>query len=534
MEQKATVAKVLLQFFRENNIDTIFGVLGDAVFPLFDALGKETGIKFYGASHEGGAAFMASCYAKVTGKIGVCLATSGPGAANLVNGLADAYFDKAPVFSITGQVDTKKIGTNAKQYINQQSLMASVTKSSEIVTSIESIIPATAKALSTALNLATVTHLSIPVDLFTQDISMNMLPEVILQSITSLGSGRADELKSAIELLEAAQRPLIILGKGNLSPREEIINLAEKIGAGIIIAAQAKGVISDNHPLVIGGIGEAYFPAIIGEVDCILLLGTASFEAKFLPGSAKLIQVVENQDDLDYSLLATGVIGEIEQVVQGIAKELTKKINQSWRDKIASEKKQLEDLIWKQGENNKSPIHPAHLMTVLRKNLPEDSIIVSDIGSFMHWFDTYFQAENHQILISSHWRSMGCGLPGAIGANVGLKDKKTVALVGDGGLLLSLGEIATAIKYQLPITLVVANNHQYNLEKGKMESQGLVPFGYQVTTPNFAAIAEAFGGKGRVITEAAHLEGALQESLNSDDFYLLDVHLDPVNLPFLN
>ena len=185
-----------------------------------------------------------------------------------------------------------------------------------------------------------------------------------------------------------------------------------------------------------------------------------------------------------------------------------------------------------QVQNKTTPIHPAYLMTTLNKVIPEDAVIVCDDGGFIHWFDTYFQAQEHTVLVSSYWRSMGGGLPAALSACIAQKERKVIALVGDGGLLMSVGEIATAIKYQLPVVVVVANNHHYNLEKGKMESQGLIPFGCDLVVPDFAALAKAFGGEGKMVKKPEQLEIVLKESLTSSKPYIVDVQIDNVSLLF--
>ena len=533
MEQDVAVAEALIKLLHKNGIDTVFGVIGDTVFPLIDALGKQSNVKFYGASHESGAAFMASYYAKLTGKTGVCIAASGPGSANLVNGLADAYFDKVPVLAITGQVQMKKIGTNAKQYINQQVLIQGVSKSSELVTDAESVLPVVAKAISKAVIEHTVTHVSVPVDLFEQKVPKSKIPEVKMKDFIPWEDGYAEALEDAVMLLQSCQRPLLIIGKARQAWRKNFINIAEKLGAGIILAQQAKGTVSDKHPMVIGGIGEVYAPAFLNEADCVLLVGNASFETGFLPEAAKVIQVVDNHEDLNYSMINSWILGDIEQIIKDLSQHLVHKPNRDWHNKIIQEKKQLEKMIINQGQNKSTPIHPAYLMTTLNKAIPGDSILVCDIGGFIHWFDTYFQAEDHTVLVSSHWRSMGGGLPGALSACISQPCKKVISLVGDGGLLMSLGEIATAVKYQLPVTVVVANNHQYHLEKNKMEVKGLTPFGCDITVPDFATLAKAFGAEGRNVTEPQQLENVLREGISSDKPFIVDVHLERISLPFL-
>ncbi|MDT3699747.1 MAG: thiamine pyrophosphate-binding protein [Thermincola sp.] len=534
MVQNITVAEALIKFLSLNGLNTIFGVLGDAVFPFFDALGKQTEIKYYGAAHESSAAFMASYHAKLTGKAGVCVATSGPGCANLINGLADAYFDQAPVLVITGQVQTQKLGTNAKQYINQQALMQAVSKSSELVTNADSVIPVAARALAKAVSEQTVTHVSIPVDLFTQRISDPKFPEIAAKNTAQWGSGYAAGLEDAVALIQSSRKILMMVGKGKPEWRKTFFDLAVKLNAGIILAQQAKGLLPDNHPNVIGGIGEAYAPTLLQEADCILLFGNASFEKRFLPAQAKIIQIADTQESIDYSIMTKGIVGDLRQIIKVLIERVDPDRNQNWLNKIECEKQNLDNLIRNQELNNTTPIHPAHLMTILHRVVPGDSVIICDVGGFMHWFDTYFRAQNHTVLLSSHWRSMGGGLPGAISACISQVDKKVIALVGDGGLMMSLGEVATAVKYQLPVCIVIANNHQYNLEKSKMEAQGLLPFGHDPAVPDFAVLARAFGCEGRVVSKADQLASALTEALGSSKPFVVDVHLNNATLPFLS
>jgi pyruvate oxidase len=172
-------------------------------------------------------------------------------------------------------------------------------------------------------------------------------------------------------------------------------------------------------------------------------------------------------------------------------------------------------------------------MVMLSELLPADSIIVCDIGGYVHWFDSYFQAKDHTVLISSHWRSMGSGLPGALSASLHQPDKKVIALVGDGGLLMCLGELSTAVKHKIPVTIIVANNHIYEFEKLRMELQGLNPFGVDIHVPDFAALARSFGAEGKKITNSEELEASVKESLNMQGPVVLDVELAQTPLPFL-
>jgi len=528
----SNIASKLLDLLLKNDVKIIYGVTGDTVFPFFDALSQKSEIKYIGTSHEAGAAFMASYQAKLTGKIAVCIAASGPGSANLINGLADAYFDKAPVLAITGQVSSEKIGLGAKQYINQQKMLQEVTYSSEQPTNSEAVLSVVARALEMSIVKKTVTHVSIPMDFFSQNSGVD-IPIIASTSIGKWGHGYTGLLEEAVPIMEKAQNPLIVLGEGNKELNNHIEKLADTLGAAIILSQQAKGIIPDEHPRVLGGIGEAYIPEILTEVDCIIQIGSASFEKKYLPTGINTIQIADDTGAIDYKETNLAVMGNHVDILQAILERIKPEDNKPWQDKIAQEKDKLRNMLREQRNNKTSPIQPAYLMAVLSELLPADSVIVCDIGGYIHWFDTYFQAMEQTILISSHWRSMGCGLPGALAAALNEPGKKVTALVGDGGMLMSLGEISTAVKYQIPVTIIVANNHLYELEKIRMEYQKLNPFGVDIHVPDFAALAKSFGAEGKKITNPDELEQQIKESLEIPGPVVLDVQLSQMPLPFI-
>ncbi|WP_366923160.1 thiamine pyrophosphate-binding protein [Metallumcola ferriviriculae] len=531
MDNQITVAEALLQLLYKNGITNIYGVLGDAVFPLFDALGRQRDVNFYAVTNEVNAAFMASYQAKLTGKVGVCVATSGPGTANLINGLADAYFDKAPVLAITGQVESSKVGTGSKQDINQQQLLQAVTSKSQLITSGQSFLDIAAKALVQAENKRTVTHLAIPKDVFFHPVGRTGVP--LLPDIKSTVGVPDDEIKSALEVLVAAEKPLIVAGDVTKQDADLLIGIADKLDAGLVLAQQAKGAVPTEQPRLLGGIGEAFVPEAVAETDCILLVGSASYEKKFLPTNVKIVQLIEDPAAADYKQTVKILVGNIARGLAMLNNQLSFMKHVDWGARINQGHNKLMALINEQEKNQVSPIQPAHLMAVLGKVLPSDAVVVCDVGGFIHWFDTYFENKGQEVLGSSHWRSMGGGLPGALSACIHFPGRHIVALVGDGGMLMSVNELATAVKYQLPVTVVVANDHSYNLEKVKMEKEGLKAFGYDIKVPDFSEAARAFGAMGRKVTQAEQFPGALRECLATQKPAVVDVHLDPVPLPLI-
>lgn len=529
----SAVVYQLLDYLKGCGVEVLYGVTGDAIFPLLSAIGEQDEIAFIGTTHEVNAAFMASCQAKLTGKPGVCIATSGPGIANLVNGLAEAYFEKTPVLVIAGQVGLKKVGTRAKQYVNQQSLLQAVTDSSELITDGEAVIPAVAQALSRTVNFRTVNHVSIPRDVFTQTVKGNNVPAV-QPGPEKGGKGLSGKLEEAVSMLQSAQKVLIVVGER--IERELVNELAEKVNGALVIAQQAKGVIPDSHPGVVGGLGQAYVPQLINEADCLFIIGSASFEKKFLPRNLNTIQVTDNLENIDYQNVKVSLSGEVNQVLYELVnriekKDLQQEEHKTWRNKIEQEKAQLNSLINKQLQNKSNPIHPAHLMTVLGKTIDNDAYVHCDIGSFIHWFDTYFQATDQIINVSTYWRSMGSALPGGLSTCLHYPDRQSIVLTGDGGLLMSLSELATAVKYQLPVKVVVVNNQQYQLEKSRMEKGGMTPYGYDLHVPDFASVAESFRVKGIRVDDVQMLEKNLQDGLNIEAPVVLDIQVSQIPLP---
>jgi pyruvate oxidase len=372
-----TVAEALIDLLKTAGVDTIYGVTGDVVFPLFDALTKQQGqVRFIGTSTEMSAAFMASYHAKLTGRVGVCVATAGPGATNLVNGLADAYFDRAPVLAVTGQIALNKLGTGAKQEINQQLLFAAVTSSSQLVTSGEAALFVIARAIQEALWHNTVTHVSIPEDVFHHAAPLSA-PVIDPQTLSGSRSGFTGSLNDAVSSLEGAKQPMIVVGIRDPSLREPVESLANAMGTAIVLAQQAKGLLPDGHCRVLGGIGEAYIPAIVNEVDCILQIGDTPFETKCLPSTVSVVQLVPPTGTIDHGRTSYALAGNVRDILQALVERMRHTENPEWQGKIAREKENRDRMVDEQRWNRAQPIHPAHLMAVLSDLVPPDAVIVA-------------------------------------------------------------------------------------------------------------------------------------------------------------
>ncbi len=527
----SNTSDIILRILANAGVKSIYGVSGDTIFPLLDAISRQDRIKYYSAASESGAAFMASNEAIVSGRLTVCTATSGPGTANLVNGLADAYFDSAPVLALTGQVSASKLGTNTKQYFSHDNLIKTFAAFSQTAASPQALVPALLEAVHTGISQKTVAHLSIPKDVLSAPLEEpGGLPEVAQSSAARVNLGY--ELDSALGILNNSKNPLIVYGLKDRDAAETAALLSEKLRAALVLSQQARGAIPDNHPRVIGGIGEGYLPAILNHADCVLLVGEPFYEMKFIPAKIPLIQITDKVSSLFYARITCGLVGKQSLLLKLISDHVTPvKNNTWWSEEIEKEKARRQQMIEGDASNNQTPIHPARLVSALSKITANDAVIALDIGSFMHWFDRSFQTDSQTVLISSEWRSMGAGLPAAIGAKIALPERQVVCLTGDGGMLMSMGELATAVRYNLAVTIIVFNNRGYILEKQKMQAEGFNPFGYELKVPDFARCAEACGAKGIEVENPDKLDEVLAEALNYNQPVLVDVTVSDVPLP---
>jgi len=519
-----TVAEVILQQLRLWGVKRIYGVVGDAIFGLMDAIAKQKAISFIAVKHESVAAMMASAEAKLTGSLGVCVAQMGPGLANLVNGMGDAFLDKAPVLAITGQAPLKKIGTFHKQYINQQELVQSISSFSQLVIHPDAIIESLTQAMHTSVLNRTVSHLSIPTDVFNLTTSIQACEPP--QISTPLPSPEA--MQHALQLMQSAYQPMILAGHGTRSSREAIQTLAETWGSGMAMSYGAVGVIPDAHPLMLNGLGEGgnpLLPELFKQADVVLAIETSWWPESAVPGNARVIQIAKGTDDLGVSVpTQIGITGDTETVLQQMTEGLRKhQINPDWINRIQQCKQAWSAQNDKEKNQSGSPLHPSSIIRVIEETIAEDAVVALDEGDSTLWFLRNFRAKRQHVLFSDRWRTMGFGLPAAMAAKLCSPQKQIVCITGDGGLGMVLADLITATRYELPITVIVFHNGTLQMEQDKMSMKGLRPEGTYLLNPDFAKVADACGWNAYRIENAEQLEEALKRSLTSDKPVLLDV-----------
>jgi pyruvate oxidase len=534
MKSETTVAKLMLQQLETWGVKRIYGVVGDAIIGLMDELAKQDTIQFIAVKHESVAAMMASAEAKLTGRLGVCLATMGPGLGNLLNGLGDAYLDKAPVLAITGQAPTKKIGTDYKQYVDQQELIKPLAEYTSLLAHPDTVTELLVKAMSTSLVKGAVTHLSIPKDLFTMNSTAKVQKEPKIFKSHSTPSEM--DIKEVLKAMQSAKKPMILAGNGAKNAVREIEELARLWGAGILVSLGAKGVFNQSFENLLGGIGQGGNPhakELFQQSDVVLLAGDLWWPDGYVPQDARIIQIDVAKENIGKGIpVEMGIVGTAEMLVPLFTKQLQNhSLNQAWLTLIHTAKETWDKENEQEGLQSTQPLHPARIVRAIENTVTEDAIMALDTGDITVWFNRNFRSTNQEVIFSGEWRTMGFGLPAALAAKLCYPDKQVVAIVGDGGIEMTLADLLTAVRYQLNITVIIFNNHALQMERDKMIAGGSIPKDVDLTNPDFVKMAEACSWKGYHVVNESELEETIYKALSDNGPSLVSVETAPIVHP---
>jgi pyruvate oxidase len=526
-----TVAEVILAQLASWGIKNMYGVAGDAILTFLEAIDKQNKINYFAVRHESAAAFMASAEGKATRRIGVSIGTSGPGLANMLNGIADAAADHIPMLVITGQVETKKVGTEAKQYVEQQQMIAPLAVYSATLIHPEATVEVFQRAIIEAVSKKGVAHVSVPKDMFSFNCSKTIRPPVgVLWN-----EKRQDlfHLDQTVMLLTNAQKPMILIGEGARNASEMITKMAETLQAGIIETLGAKGVVPYDHPQNIGGIGEGgteESKQLLLQADCVLVVGANWWPEGFVPAQTKVIHIDISPTSIEaHPNVVYGLVGDASEVLNILQESVrqqqqvrgTQRMN--WMTQIKMTKQTLSNRLDQERALSSFPISPQKLMAALDGSVEADAIMVVDTGDHTIWFNRLFRAQQQEVLYSGKWRTMGFGLPAAISTKLAYPEKQVIAIIGDGCFAMTMMELATAVSYQVPIIIIVVHNQSLAMEKHKMIKEGIQPTAVNLVNPDFAALAQSFGVKGIKVEEESELVPALQEAYAANGPVLLDV-----------
>ncbi|HEV2861876.1 MAG TPA: thiamine pyrophosphate-dependent enzyme [Pyrinomonadaceae bacterium] len=540
-----TAADVLVEGIISWGVDTVFGIPGDGINGLMEALRKrQDRVRFIQVRHEEAAALMACAYAKYTGRLGCCLATSGPGGIHLLNGLYDAKLDQAPVLAITGQTYSDLKGSNYQQEINMTLLFADVSVYNQEVINPNQVAMLVDEACRHALNHRGVAHITFPVDYQEKepsgDYSMHKRPgHTSSRWSPPLVLPREDDLRIAAFLLNEAERPVILAGQGALGAGDELIELADKLGAPIVKALLGKAVVPDDHPLTTGGIGllgTAPSQEAMEQCDALLIVGSSFPYIEYLPkpGQAKGVQIDDKADRIGLRYpVEVGLVGDARPSVAALSRLVERKEDRSFLERAQAGMREWRELMRARATRDDVPIKPQRVAWELSELAADDAILSTDSGTITVWAARHFTLRGSQkFSCSGTLSTMACALPYSIAAKLAYPDRQSICFVGDGGFTMLMGEFLTAVKYKLPVTVVVVKNNTLGQIKWEqIVFLGNPEYGCELHNPDFAKFAEACGGLGLTVERPEELRPALERALSSDRPALVEVVVDPFEPP---
>ncbi|PIW29228.1 MAG: pyruvate oxidase [Rhodobacterales bacterium CG15_BIG_FIL_POST_REV_8_21_14_020_59_13] len=526
-----TVSDILLEVLAAHEVEHIFGIPGDAINDVTDALRRQDQIDFIGVRHEETGALAASVQAKLTGRLAACMGTSGPGGIHLLNGLYDARMDHAPVIAITGQVATGVLGTEAHQEVRLERLFADVAVYSQTITTEAQVPDVFLEACHAAIAHRGVAHVSIPTDVSGRKMSLS--PD---RPIKAAMAGRispvAADCGAALDLIAKSERVAILAGIGCLDARDELLTFAEAVQAPVIRSLKAKEIIDDDHPLCAGGLGLlGGKPAVkaMDGCDLLILVGTDFPYRDFYPKSAKIIQIdieptrIGRRHPVDIGLV--GHAGPtLETLKKGVETPRSDIFLQDIQSHMADWRKRRD----KDEASDATPISPPRLVSMLSKVAPDNAIFIADTGTSTAWAARHLHIRPGQrFTLSGGLATMAIGLPGAIGAQLAYPDHRAIAIVGDGAFAMLSGDLVTAVRYKLPIVIIVLNNAKLGFITLEQEAKGLPDWGTDILNPDFVALAKACGAAGFRVTEPDELEATLSQALAETGPVVVEVVVDP-------
>jgi len=541
-----TVADMIVERLIDWGIDTIFGFPGDGINGIFEALRtNQEKIKFIQVRHEESAAFAAVGYAKYTGRLGVCLATSGPGGIHLLNGLYDAKCDGQPVLAITGHTFHDLIGTHYQQDVDLDKLFMDVAVYNQRIMGPGHVYNVLDEAIKTALARRSVAHITIPKD---------------IQEWTGSDAERSDAnipkhsadlyaaayplphpglLQQAAEIINQGQKVAILAGAGCLRARAEILQLAERVAGPIIKPLLGKAVVPDDSPYTTGGVGlpgTAPSQDALADCDTLVIAGSSFPYLEFYPkpGKAKTVQV-----DLDPARIGlrhpaeVGLVGDCRDVLSALLPLVHQKDDKSFLEQAQKDMKDWNELMRTRGTRTDMPMKPQVVTYQLNKLLDNNAIVSSDSGTIATWAARYIQMRGDmQFSLSGTLATMANGLPYSIGAAVAYPGRQVVCIVGDGGFTMLMGEVATLVKYKLPVKVIIIKNNVLGMIKWEqMAFEGNPQFGVELQPIDFAAFARACGAGGFTIEKPDEAEAVLRAALQYDGPAVVQAVVDPNEPP---
>jgi pyruvate dehydrogenase (quinone)/pyruvate oxidase len=541
-----TTAEIIVERLIDWGVGVVFGLPGDGINGIMEALRThQERVRFIQVRHEETAAFMACGYAKYTGRLGVCLATSGPGAIHLLNGLYDAKLDGAPVVAITGQTYHDLIGTGYQQEVDLLSLFKDVSVYNQMVLSAGHAEALIDVACRSALSAKGVAHINIPVDIQDQSLSGDEPSQKKVEGHTSdawtppVVVPSEDDLRVAAFVLNEGKRTVILAGQGALGACDELEELAELMAAPIVKPLLGKAVVPDDSPYTTGGIGLlGTLPSELAmeECDTLLMIGTNFPYLEYYPDhkQARAVQIDRDPRRIGSRFpVDVGLTGDARATLRALLPMIQHCSDRSFLERSQERMREWRELIRKRATRDDVPLKPQVVADHLNDLLAPDAIISTDSGTITTWAARYLSIKRGQLFsCSGNLATMAPGLPYTLAAQVAYPQRQCVAFIGDGGFTMLMGDFATAVKYRLPVKVVIIKNNTLGMIKWEqMVFLGNPEYGVELQPIDFVKFAEACGGVGFRCEKPDEVRPALEAMLQSERPAIVEAIVDPFEPP---
>jgi pyruvate dehydrogenase (quinone) len=539
-EEGTRTADIVAESLLDWGVDTIFGLPGDGINGFIESLRRRKDkIRFVLVRHEESASFMACAYAKYTGKLGACVATSGPGAIHLLTGLYDAKADNTPVVAITGSTYSDMMGSHYQQDVDLLQLFSDVAVYNNMINSPEHAEMTVDIACRTAISKRGVSHLTIPIDIQERQLSGKYSRHKVAGHTSDVlaSSIMPDQtlIKRAADILNSGERIVLLVGQGALGAGKEVESVSKMLNAPIVKALLGKAVVPDDHPNSLGGIGMlGTEPATdaMEQADTLLMVGTSFPYIDYLPQPDKArgiqIDLQAERIGLRYPV-EVGLVGDAKLTLTALLPLLKQKQNLEFLRSKQQEMGRWVNMLHKWSSTTDRPIKPQLIAAAVSEELEENAIISVDSGTNTVWAARYIQIRRGmKFSLSGTLASMACGLPYAIAAQIAYPNRQCIAFVGDGGFSMLMAEFATAAQYNLPIKVVIIKNNSLGMIRWEqMAFLGNPEYGVEFSPIDFARFAESCGGKGYSLREPGEVRAIIKQAFSEKKPTIIEANVDP-------
>ncbi|MCC2083383.1 pyruvate oxidase [Staphylococcus sp. HMSC068D08] len=534
---KIKANEALVRALQAWDIDHLYGIPGDSIDAVVDNLRTvRDAFKFYHVRHEEVASLAAASYTKMTGKIGVALSIGGPGVVHLLNGMYDAKLDGVPQLILAGQTNSSLLGTKAFQETNITDMVSDVSVYSHQIQKGDNVFEVVNEAIRTAYEKKGVAVVICPNDLLNDKIK-DTTHKAVDTMRPKAPSPKPRAVKKAAKLINKSKKPVMLVGVGAQNAREELREFVEAAKIPVIHTLPAKTVIPDDHPYSIGNLGKIGTKTsyqTMQDADLLIMVGTNYPYVDYLPKkNIKAIQIDTNPEIIGHRFdINVGIVGDSKVALHQLTEIIKHVPKRAFLDKTLERKAVWDKWMDQDMRNESSPIRPERLMRSISEYKNDDAIFSIDVGTSTVWSTRYLNLSvNNKFIISSWLGTMGCGLPGAIAAKIAYPKRQAIAIVGDGAFQMVMQDFATAVQYDLPMTIFVMNNKQLSFIKYEQQAAGELEYAIDFSDMNHAKFAEAAGGKGYVLKDPNQIDDVVQAALAENQPTIVDVHVDPNAAP---